>query len=98
MAMQLNIGEAKSRLSQMVAASLRGEEVILSRAGKPVARITAIEGARAEEKARIVADRAAKMKAFVGSLKDTLPAGAGDMFLDPTFSAEELDSFSGTLG
>ncbi len=38
----VNIGEAKKRLSELVAAILRGEEVILSRAGKAVARITTL--------------------------------------------------------
>jgi prevent-host-death family protein len=98
MAMQLNIGEAKTRLSQMVAASLRGEEVILSRAGKPVARITALDDAKADHDVRLVAERAAKMKAFVGSLKGKMPAGAGDLFLVPAFSDEELDSFNDSLG
>jgi prevent-host-death family protein len=38
--MQVNMLEAKSRLSQLVQAALDGEEVILARNGEPVARIT----------------------------------------------------------
>jgi prevent-host-death family protein len=94
MAMQLNIGEAKTRLSQMVAASLRGEEVILSRAGKPVARITALDDAKADHDARLVAERAAKWKAWVGSFEGKFPPGAGDLFVGSTYTDEELDSFS----
>jgi len=38
--MQVNMFDAKSRLSQLVQAVLDGEEVILARNGEPVARIT----------------------------------------------------------
>lgn len=37
--MQVNISEARKRLSSLVAAAERGEEVILARNGKPVARL-----------------------------------------------------------
>lgn len=39
----VNMHEAKTRLSQLVAKVQAGEEVIISRAGKPVARLTRIE-------------------------------------------------------
>ena len=38
----VNMHEAKSQLSKLVEAALRGEEVIIARAGKPVARIEPI--------------------------------------------------------
>jgi antitoxin (DNA-binding transcriptional repressor) of toxin-antitoxin stability system len=98
MAMQLNIGEAKSRLSQMVAASLRGEEVILLRSGKPVARITALEDAIVDEAARQKAERAAKIKAWIGSGKGMFGPNAGDLLLEPEYTNEELDSFSDGIG
>lgn len=37
--MQMNIAEAKAKLSELVAAAERGEEVILARGGNPVVRI-----------------------------------------------------------
>ena len=37
--MQMNIAEAKAKLSELVAAAERGEEVILARGGHPVVRI-----------------------------------------------------------
>ncbi|WP_370163084.1 type II toxin-antitoxin system Phd/YefM family antitoxin [Limimaricola soesokkakensis] len=37
--MQVNIAEAKAKLSELVDAAERGEEVILARRGRPVARI-----------------------------------------------------------
>jgi prevent-host-death family protein len=94
MGIHVNIGEAKSRLSELVAASLRGEEVILSKAGKPVARITALDDALADAKAQEIAERAAKMKAFIGSGKGKFGPNAGDIMLEPEYTDEELDSFS----
>lgn len=94
----MNIGEAKTRLSELVAASLRGEEVILSKAGKPVARIMALEGAMLDEAARIKAERAAKTRTWIGSGKGMLGHGAGDLFLEPAFTDEEIAGFSKGFG
>ncbi len=94
MGIHVNIGEAKSRLSELVAASLRGEEVILSKAGKPVARITALDDALAEAKAQEIAERAAKMKAFIGSGKGRIGPNAGDIMLEPEYTDDEIDNFS----
>ena len=38
MTVQVNVQEAKTRLSQILAAAERGEDVVLARDGKPVAR------------------------------------------------------------
>jgi prevent-host-death family protein len=38
--MQVNIHEAKTHLSQLLARVARGEEVIIAKAGKPIARLT----------------------------------------------------------
>ncbi len=43
MTITINIAEAKAKLSALIEAAERGEEVILARAGKPVARISAFE-------------------------------------------------------
>jgi len=37
--MQMNIAEAKARLSELVAAAERGDEVIIARGGHPIVRI-----------------------------------------------------------
>lgn len=39
--MQMNIAEAKAKLSELIAAAERGEEVILARGGHPVVRMVA---------------------------------------------------------
>ena len=42
----VNIHEAKTRLSQLVAEVENGEEVVIARAGKPVARLVRVEPQR----------------------------------------------------
>lgn len=39
----VNMHEAKTRLSQLVARAAKGEAFIIAKAGKPVARVTAID-------------------------------------------------------
>jgi len=43
----VNVHEAKSRLSALVEAALAGEDVVIARAGKPVARLVAYRAQRA---------------------------------------------------
>jgi prevent-host-death family protein len=40
---QVNIHEAKTRLSQLVAQAAEGEGFVIAKAGKPVARVTAMD-------------------------------------------------------
>ncbi len=40
---QVNIHEAKTHLSRLLARVATGEEVVIARAGKPVARLVALE-------------------------------------------------------
>ncbi|HYP56971.1 MAG TPA: type II toxin-antitoxin system prevent-host-death family antitoxin [Beijerinckia sp.] len=40
-----NVHDAKTNLSKLIEAALRGEEVIIAKAGKPVVRLVAIEEA-----------------------------------------------------
>ncbi len=42
--MEVNIHEAKTHLSRLLERVALGEEVIIAKAGKPVARLVAIEG------------------------------------------------------
>jgi len=43
MALTVNMHEAKTQLSRLVAQVQEGEEILIARAGKPVARLTRIE-------------------------------------------------------
>lgn len=45
-ALTVNIFEAKTQLSKLIERVERGEEVIIARAGKPVARLTSLESVK----------------------------------------------------
>jgi len=47
MTIQVNIAEAKAKLSALIEAAERGEEVIIARNGEPVAHISALAPKRA---------------------------------------------------
>lgn len=78
MTIHVNIGEAKTRLSELVAAAVRGEDVVLSKAGAPQVRLVAVADASAEERKRIAAKRRAAIglwaKAFEGWDTDVPPS------------------------
>ena len=46
----VNIYDAKTRLSQLVDRAAAGEDVVVSRNGKPLVRITRLEGAKRQIK------------------------------------------------
>lgn len=50
---QINIAEAKARLSELVARAEQGEEIILARAGKPVVRFEMLKAPRATPAQRL---------------------------------------------
>ncbi len=50
MGITVNIDEAKTHLSQLLNRALRGEEVIIAKAGKPVARLVPFEEAPARRR------------------------------------------------
>lgn len=43
---QVNVHEAKTQLSKLLARVAAGEEIVIARAGKPVARLVAVEQKR----------------------------------------------------
>jgi len=49
----INMHEAKTRLSQLVARASQGEAFIIAKAGKPVARVTAIDSPEQSQQKRI---------------------------------------------
>jgi len=52
--MDIGIYEAKSRLSQLVEKAEAGEEIILTRRGRPVAKIVNVAPARKRDRARLL--------------------------------------------
>ena len=70
MSIQINIAEAKAKLSELVARAEAGEEIVLARAGKPIVTLTLC--AATQKKKRI-----AGAWAHLGPLEDP------DLFLRP---------------
>lgn len=64
MTIHVNIGEAKTRLSELVAAALRGEEVILQKAGIPKLKLVPIDEANRAEREEIARRRVANIGIF----------------------------------
>jgi prevent-host-death family protein len=86
MTIHVNIGEAKTRLSELVAASLRGEEVVLNKAGRPVARLVPIAEASEDERKA----RAAKRVAAIGMYRDAFEGWNTD--IGPSMTDEEVEA------
>jgi prevent-host-death family protein len=67
MTIHVNIAEAKAKLSSLVKASLRGEEVVIDRDGKPQVRLTPVPEAQQidrEERRRKLEELLAQMDAI----------------------------------
>jgi prevent-host-death family protein len=50
MTSQVNIAEAKARLSELLDRAVAGEDIIIARSGKPLAQLVPIKGAKARKK------------------------------------------------
>lgn len=87
MTIHVNIGEAKTRLSELIAAAMRGEEVVIDRAGEPEVKLVPVDPDTARNRL------AEKRRAWFGSLRGQMPPNAGDLFLEPTFTDQEMDAF-----
>ena len=62
-----NIGAAKTRLSELVAAALRGEQVIIARAGEPAVQLVPVDP---DAERRAIAE---KRRRFIGSWEGKMP-------------------------
>ncbi len=71
----INIYEAKTRLSQLVDQAAAGEDVIVSRNGKPVARITQLAAPRPKVRFGLLAGKVLIADDFDAPLPDEVLAG-----------------------
>jgi prevent-host-death family protein len=85
MTIHVNIGEAKTRLSQLLAAALRGEEVILQKAGVPQAKLVPIEEADRAEREEIARRRVAN----IGKYREAFEGY--DLEIGPSMTDEEVE-------
>jgi prevent-host-death family protein len=81
--MEMSIREAKARFSQAIAAALRGESVVITKFGKPVAQIGPPPSRQALDFAK--ADAFLKERGL-----DTIELHLPDNFDDPAFSRKVL--------
>ena len=83
--MNVNIGQAKTRLSELVAAALRGEDVVVAKAGRPQVRLVPIaSGTAVSDEER----RARRMSAI--GMFDHLAADGG-VEVGPSMIDEEME-------
>ena len=88
MTIHVNIGEAKTRLSELLAAAARGEEVVVNKAGVPFATIIPRPEALALEREA----RAAKRKAAFGCLAEKYAGYPPEAFdVPPSMTDEEYE-------
>lgn len=85
MTIHVNIGEAKTRFSELVAAALRGEEVVVQKAGVPKLKLVPIEQADQLERAEIARRRVAAIGMFRAKY-----AGV-DLTVPPSMTDDELE-------
>jgi prevent-host-death family protein len=50
MTTNINVAEAKAKLSELLNRAIAGEDIVIARAGKPLARLVPVEGARMRKK------------------------------------------------
>lgn len=85
MSIHVNIGEAKTRLSELVAAAIRGEDVVLAKAGDPQVRLVPVAATMTQEAERLARQRE---RAFGMFRKE---AAAFDLGLD-ALKADRVDT------
>jgi len=91
MSIQVNIGEAKTQLSKLIAAAKRGEDIVIALAGQPQVKLVPVEGIQELEREAEIARR---MSAF-GMFKDTCNVEAIERATAP-MSDEELEDLYGS--
>ena len=85
MTIHVNIGEAKTRLSELVAAAVRGEEVVVSKAGEPQVQLVAVAEKAQAKKAQIVARRLATLGIWKGLLTED------ESIVPPSMTDKEIE-------
>jgi prevent-host-death family protein len=91
MTIHVKITEARSRLSELVAASLRGEEVFLDKSGIPLARIVPVDPVPIKELSPEERKlRAGRRMAAFGMFKKEF--AGWDSTVPPSMTEEEIDA------
>ncbi|WP_291840599.1 type II toxin-antitoxin system Phd/YefM family antitoxin [Brevundimonas sp.] len=78
--MDISVSDAKGQLTELVRLAEEGEEVILTRHGKPVARVEAISAPRAKDRRAVM--EAVRRQAPPKGLNDVSAARSQDFLYD----------------
>lgn len=70
-----NVYQAKSRLSELIDRAIAGEEVVIARNGRPVARLVPYAAAGGRRKLGVIRDKVWMAKDFDAPLPERLLAG-----------------------
>ena len=89
MTMHFNIGEAKTRLSELVAAAMRGEDIVLDKAGNPQVMLVPVCELRLRSREEVVAQRRAAFGMFADKYRHLHGTGALDV--PPSMTDDELE-------
>jgi len=89
MTMHFNIGEAKTRLSELVAAAMRGEDIVLDKAGNPQVMLVPVGDSRLRSHEEVVAQRRAAFGMFADKYRHLHGTGALDV--PPSMTDDELE-------
>jgi prevent-host-death family protein len=77
-----NIHEAKTNLSRLVEAAANGEEIVIAKAGKPMAKLVAITREKGPR----------TLGALAGSVKESADCWAGDPDIEALFYGSDSES------
>ncbi len=85
MTLHFNVGEAKAKLSQLIAAVRRGEDVVIDHHGKPQVRLVMVDSENDSDRVR----RAAKRASAFGMWKDAFKAHGAE--IGPSMTDDEVE-------
>jgi prevent-host-death family protein len=68
--MQMNIAEAKAKLSELIAAAERGEDAVIARGGTPVVRLVSTHAKGAAFRVGIAEGEVARLPDFLEPMAD----------------------------
>ena len=88
MTLHVNIGQAKTRLSELVAAALRGEDVVLDKAGAPQVKLVPVPEAEQARREEIAAKRKAAFGALAAKYAHLRPE---ETIVPPSMTEEEIE-------
>lgn len=87
MTKHFNVGEAKAKLSQLIAAAKRGEDVVIDHDGTPQVRLVKIDSVEGEARA----ERARKRASALGMWRDAFRTWP-ETSLGPSMTDEDVEA------